>query len=181
MWCIFPLIYVGFLRIFSFIVSNKDLLIFPMSDFDGFIRRKDDVCGKPSLWSFFVRNASVFYFLASRLISFTPFLLDFLYVFLMLFLMFLISLLNFDKNLFRIGLNSMLLIFLCKSDSNSSKSSIAGGYFGDLKPKVCFLFHSNFPKNCNAFYLIRFVTLSTLDINCVIYSFSDGIAIFFFE
>ena len=120
-------------------------------------------------------------FLASRLISFTPFLLDFLYVFLMLFLMFLISLLNFDKNLFRIGLNSMLLIFLCKSDSNSSKSSIAGGYFGDLKPKVCFLFHSNFPKNCNAFYLIRFVTLSTLDINCVIYSFSDGIAIFFFE
>ena len=75
----FTLVY---LRIFSFIVSNKDLVIFQMSDFDGFVRRKDSVCGKPSLWSFIVRNASVYcifstlssisnfctIFLASRLI-----------------------------------------------------------------------------------------------------------------
>ena len=74
----------------------------------------------------------------------------------------------------------MLLIILCKSDSNSASSSIAGGHFGDLKPKACFSFDHNFRKNCNAFHLIRFVTLLTLDINCVIYSFSDGIAIFFF-
>ena len=31
------------LRIFSFIVSNKDLLIFPMFDFDGFFRQKDNL------------------------------------------------------------------------------------------------------------------------------------------
>ena len=75
----------------------------------------------------------------------------------------------------------MLLIILCKSDTNGASSSIAGGHFGDLKPKVCFQLDPNFPKNCSAFYLIRFVTLSTLDINCVIYSFSNGIAIFFLE
>ena len=65
----------------------------------------------------------------------------------------------------------MLLIILCKSDSNGPSSSIAGGHFGDLKQKVCFPFDSNFLKNCNAFHLKRFVTLSTLDINCVIYFF----------
>ena len=56
----------------------------------------------------------------------------------------------------------MLLIILCKSDSNGASSSIAGGHFGDLKPKVCFPFDSNFPKNCNAFHLIRFVRLSII-------------------
>ena len=49
------------------------------------------------------------------------------------FLMLLISLLNYDKNLFLIALNSMLLIILCKSDSNGPSSSIAGGHFRDLK------------------------------------------------
>ena len=97
------------------------------------------------------------------------------------FLILLISLLNFDRNLFQIGLNSMLLITLCKSDSNSPSSSVAGEHYADLKTKVCFLFDSNFPKNFNAFHVILFVTLSTLDINCVMYSFSDGIAILFFE
>ena len=92
--------------------------------------------------------------------------------------MFLISLLNFDKNLFRIDLNSMLLIILCKFDSNGPSSSIAGGHFGELKPKVCFPSDS---KNCNAFHFIGFVTLSTLDNKCEICYFSDEITIFFFE
>ena len=56
----------------------------------------------------------------------------------LVFLMFLISLLNFDKNLFRIGLNSMLAIIPCKSNSNNPSSSITGRHFGDLKPKVLF-------------------------------------------
>ena len=46
------------LRIFPFVVSNKYLLIFQMSDFHGFIRRKDNICVKLSLRSFIVRNAS---------------------------------------------------------------------------------------------------------------------------
>ena len=95
------------------------------------------------------------------------------------FLILLVPLLNFDMNLFRIGLNSMFLIILCKSNSNGPSSSIVSRHFGDFKPKVCFPSDFNFLKICNAFHLIGFVTLSSFDINCVIYSVSNGIAIFF--
>ena len=86
-------------KMFLLIVSNNDLLIFPTSVFDGLIRRKDKVWGKPSLWSFNVMKASAYcnfstlssisnflaIFLASRLMVLILFLLDFLYVFVMLF------------------------------------------------------------------------------------------------
>ena len=86
-------------KMFLLIVFNNDLLILPISVSDGLIRRKDKVCGKPSLWSFIVMKASASYnfstlssisnffaiFLASRLMVLILFLLDFLYVFVMLF------------------------------------------------------------------------------------------------